>query len=63
MYSEIKAKRIFHSFCHMLSQTWHLVYPLHNGLKGPNICVATACSSGSHGIGEGYLYIKTAWQI
>ena len=34
------------------------VVSLHNGLKGPNICVATACSSGSHGIGEGYLYIK-----
>ena len=59
MYSEIKAKKNF-------SILFAICYPnmasgvvsLHNGLKGPNICVATACSSGSHGIGEGYLYIK-----
>ncbi|MCK9572732.1 MAG: beta-ketoacyl-ACP synthase II [Candidatus Omnitrophica bacterium] len=25
-----------------------------NGLKGPNSCVATACASGSHAIGEAY---------
>lgn len=29
-------------------------------LKGPNICTTTACASGSHGIGEGYLMIKSA---
>ncbi len=34
------------------------VVSLKHGLKGPNVCVATACSSGSHGIGEAYLYIK-----
>ena len=28
-------------------------------LKGPNICTTTACASGSHGIGEGYLMIKS----
>ena len=35
------------------------VVSLKYGLKGPNLCVATACSSGSHGIGEAYLYVKT----
>ena len=34
------------------------VVSLQHGLKGPNVCVATACSSVSHGIGEAYLYIK-----
>ncbi|MCY4444493.1 MAG: beta-ketoacyl-ACP synthase II [Proteobacteria bacterium] len=29
-----------------------------HGLKGPNICTTTACSSGSHGIGEAYMLIK-----
>lgn len=28
------------------------------GLKGPNICPATACTSGTHAIGEGLLYIQ-----
>jgi 3-oxoacyl-[acyl-carrier-protein] synthase II len=28
------------------------------GLKGPNICTTTACTSGTHGIGEGFLLIK-----
>ncbi len=28
------------------------------GLKGPNICPTTACTSGTHGVGEGYRYIK-----
>lgn len=28
------------------------------GLKGPNICTTTACTSGTHGVGEGYLLIK-----
>lgn len=27
-------------------------------LKGPNICTTTACTSGTHGIGEAYLLIK-----
>ena len=27
-------------------------------LKGPNICPATACASGTHAIGESWLYIK-----
>lgn len=27
-------------------------------LKGPNICTTTACTSGTHGVGEAYLYIK-----
>ena len=26
--------------------------------RGPNICPTTACSSGTHGVGEAYLYIK-----
>lgn len=29
------------------------------GLKGPNICIATACASASHAIGEAYYTIKT----
>ncbi|MGE0172844.1 MAG: beta-ketoacyl-ACP synthase II [Oligoflexales bacterium] len=28
----------------------------HN-LKGPNLCPTTACASGTHGVGEGYLHI------
>lgn len=28
----------------------------HN-LKGPNICTTTACASGTHGIGEAFLYV------
>lgn len=28
------------------------------GLKGPNICTTTACTSGTHGVGEGFLLIK-----
>ena len=28
------------------------------GLKGPNICPTTACTSGTHGVGEGYRSIK-----
>mgnify|MGYP003329681511 CR=1 FL=1 len=27
-------------------------------LKGPNICTTTACTSGTHGVGEAWLYIK-----
>lgn len=27
-------------------------------LKGPNICTTTACASGTHGIGEAFLYIS-----
>ena len=27
-------------------------------LKGPNICTTSACASGTHGIGEGYLLVK-----
>ena len=27
-------------------------------LRGPNMCTATACASGSHGIGEGFRYIR-----
>jgi len=27
-------------------------------LRGPNICTTTACSSGTHGIGEGFLLIR-----
>lgn len=30
------------------------------GLRGPNICTATACTSGTHAIGEGFLYIRSA---
>ncbi len=29
-----------------------------NNLKGPNICPTTACSSGTHAVGEGFLYIR-----
>lgn len=28
------------------------------GLQGPNICTTTACASGTHGIGEAFLYLK-----
>jgi len=27
-------------------------------LKGPNVCTTTACTSGTHGVGEGFLYIR-----
>lgn len=27
-------------------------------LKGPNICTTTACTSGTHGVGEAWLYIR-----
>ena len=29
-----------------------------NGLRGPNVCTTTACTSGTHGVGEALLYIK-----
>lgn len=29
------------------------------GLKGPNICTTTACTSGTHAIGEAFMYIKS----
>lgn len=28
------------------------------GLKGPNICTTTACTSGTHAVGEGFLLVK-----
>ncbi|WP_269058618.1 beta-ketoacyl synthase N-terminal-like domain-containing protein, partial [Streptococcus pneumoniae] len=28
------------------------------GLRGPNLCTTTACTSVTHGIGEAWLYIK-----
>ena len=28
------------------------------GLKGPNICTTTACTSGTHGVGEGLMLIR-----
>ncbi len=28
------------------------------GLKGPNICTTTACTSGTHGVGEAFLLIR-----
>ena len=31
---------------------------LRHGLRGPNLCTATACASGSHAIGEALLYIR-----
>ncbi len=31
---------------------------IHYELKGPNLCTATACSSGTHAIGEGYKMIR-----
>lgn len=30
------------------------------GLKGPNICTTTACTSGTHAVGEGYLLIQNS---
>ncbi|MEN9835860.1 MAG: hypothetical protein RL011_2053 [Pseudomonadota bacterium] len=30
-----------------------------NNLKGPNICTTTACTSGTHGVGEAFLYIRS----
>jgi 3-oxoacyl-[acyl-carrier-protein] synthase II len=29
------------------------------GLKGPNICTTTACTSGTHGVGEAFLLIRS----
>ncbi len=29
-----------------------------NNLKGPNMCTTTACASGTHGVGESFLYIQ-----
>ena len=34
-----------------------MVSRLHN-LKGPNMCTTTACASGTHGVGESWLYIR-----
>lgn len=34
-----------------------MVSRLHH-LRGPNICPTTACASGTHGVGEAFLYIK-----
>lgn len=34
------------------------IVAIKNKLTGPNICTTTACSSGTHAIGEAYLYIK-----
>lgn len=34
------------------------IVSLRHNLKGPNLSPATACTSGTHGIGEAYLYIK-----
>ncbi len=34
-----------------------IVATAHN-LKGPNICPTTACTSGTHAVGEAFLYIK-----
>lgn len=34
------------------------VVSIKHGLKGPNICTATACASGTHAIGEAFNYIK-----
>ena len=31
----------------------------HFKLKGPNLCTATACTSGTHGIGEAWLHIRS----
>lgn len=32
---------------------------IENKLRGPNLCTATACTSGTHGIGEAWLYIRS----
>lgn len=29
------------------------------GLKGPNLCIATACTSGTHAIGEAWMHIRS----
>lgn len=34
------------------------VVAIAHGLKGPNICPSTACTSGTHAIGEAFMYIK-----
>ncbi|MBE0537974.1 MAG: beta-ketoacyl-ACP synthase II [Phycisphaerae bacterium] len=35
------------------------VVSIHYGLKGPNMCVVTACASASHAIGEAFYHILT----
>lgn len=32
---------------------------IHYGLKGPNMCIVTACATGTHSIGEAFRVIKT----
>ncbi len=34
---------------------------MHFGFKGPNICPTTACTSGTHAIGEAWLYIRSGY--
>jgi len=34
------------------------VVSIRHNLRGPNICTTTACTSGTHGVGEGFLYIR-----
>jgi 3-oxoacyl-[acyl-carrier-protein] synthase II len=31
---------------------------MHFGFTGPNLCIATACAAGTHGVGEAYRWIK-----
>lgn len=34
------------------------VVSINHNLKGPNMCTTTACASGTHGIGDAFLYIR-----
>ena len=36
------------------------IVSIKHGLRGPNLCTATACASGAHAIGEAYICIKNS---
>jgi 3-oxoacyl-[acyl-carrier-protein] synthase II len=42
----------------MMANATAALVGIHNGFTGPNLAVATACSTGAHAIGEGARYIR-----
>ena len=42
----------------MMANATAALVAIHNGFTGPNLAVATACSTGAHAIGEGARYIR-----